>query len=241
MRDMLMAVSSLNLFLFVAAVTAAILIIRATSLLSASVLTGFFSLLMALMWVNMGAMDVAFTEASVSAGISTILLISALAVVGYGERNRPIHRFSSLAVVMLVVLASLLLYGTLDMPSLGDPTAPIHNLRVPDYIQQTVGGRSREHQALASLGQMQKAESFKGFADERSNKSLEGGDFGEHAPNFVTTLLAAYRGFDTMFESAVIFTAGISLVLLIKPTRRKRRSLSKDEKDETPQEESVDG
>lgn len=36
-----------------------------------------------------------------------------------------------------------------------------------------------------------------------------------HIPNIVTTILADYRGFDTLFETAVILTAGIALILIL--------------------------
>jgi multicomponent Na+:H+ antiporter subunit B len=45
-------------------------------------------------------------------------------------------------------------------------------------------------------------------------------DFNGHVPNSVTSLLAAYRGYDTMFETTVIFTAGVSLILLLRRPRR---------------------
>ena len=35
-------------------------------------------------------------------------------------------------------------------------------------------------------------------------------------PNVVTAVLASYRGFDTLGEVAVIFTAGIGVLLLLK-------------------------
>ena len=44
-------------------------------------------------------------------------------------------------------------------------------------------------------------------------------DFNGHVPNTVTSLLAAYRSFDTMFETAVIFVAGVSLLLLLRRRR----------------------
>lgn len=37
-----------------------------------------------------------------------------------------------------------------------------------------------------------------------------------HAPNTVTAVLASYRGYDTMFETAVIFTAGAGMILLLR-------------------------
>jgi multicomponent Na+:H+ antiporter subunit B len=41
-------------------------------------------------------------------------------------------------------------------------------------------------------------------------------------PNVVTSVLASYRGYDTLGETVVIFTAGIAVLLLLKrpPTRR---------------------
>lgn len=35
-------------------------------------------------------------------------------------------------------------------------------------------------------------------------------------PNMVTAVLADYRGFDTLFETAVIFTAGVAIVLMLR-------------------------
>jgi multicomponent Na+:H+ antiporter subunit B len=45
-------------------------------------------------------------------------------------------------------------------------------------------------------------------------------DFNGHVPNSVTSLLAGYRGYDTMFETTVIFTAGVSLIMLLRRPRR---------------------
>lgn len=47
-------------------------------LLSAGILFGAYSFLLCLLWAIMGAVDVAFTEASVGAGISTVLFVSAV-------------------------------------------------------------------------------------------------------------------------------------------------------------------
>ena len=40
-----------------------------------------------------------------------------------------------------------------------------------------------------------------------------------HIPNTVSSLLADYRGFDTMFETAVIFTAGLGMIILLRRRR----------------------
>jgi uncharacterized MnhB-related membrane protein len=47
-------------------------------LLGAAVLFGAYSFMMCLLWSIMGAVDVAFTEASVGAGVSTVLFVAAV-------------------------------------------------------------------------------------------------------------------------------------------------------------------
>lgn len=47
-------------------------------LLSAAILFGAYSFMMCLLWAVMGAVDVAFTEASVGAGVSTVFLLAAV-------------------------------------------------------------------------------------------------------------------------------------------------------------------
>ncbi len=64
----------LQLFVVICAVAA----ITVRDLLSAVMILGAYSFFMCLMWAQLGAVDVAFTEASVSAGIGTILLVAAV-------------------------------------------------------------------------------------------------------------------------------------------------------------------
>ncbi len=56
----------------------AVAAISVKDLLGAAVLFGAYSFMMCLLWAIMGAVDVAFTEASVGAGISTVLFVSAV-------------------------------------------------------------------------------------------------------------------------------------------------------------------
>lgn len=42
-------------------------------------------------------------------------------------------------------------------------------------------------------------------------------------PNVVTSVLASYRGYDTLGETVVIFTAGIGVLLLLKRSSRRER------------------
>ena len=43
-------------------------------------------------------------------------------------------------------------------------------------------------------------------------------------PNVVTSVLADYRSYDTLGETTVIFTAGISCILILRRRRKKRES-----------------
>ena len=47
-------------------------------LLAAGIVFGAYSFLLCLLWAIMGAVDVAFTEASVGAGVSTVLVVAAI-------------------------------------------------------------------------------------------------------------------------------------------------------------------
>lgn len=52
--------------------------ITVRDLLSAAILFGAYSFLLCLSWALMGAVDVSFTEASVGAGVSTVLFVAAV-------------------------------------------------------------------------------------------------------------------------------------------------------------------
>jgi uncharacterized MnhB-related membrane protein len=68
----------LDIILLVLTVVSAIGAIAVRDLLASVILLGAYSLFMCLLWVEMGAVDVAFTEASVGAGISTVLMVIAV-------------------------------------------------------------------------------------------------------------------------------------------------------------------
>jgi uncharacterized MnhB-related membrane protein len=65
----------LELILFLFLLTTAYIALEADDLLIAAVMVTIFSFLMALLFTTMGAVDVAFTEAVVGAGVTGILLI----------------------------------------------------------------------------------------------------------------------------------------------------------------------
>jgi len=68
----------LDLILLVLIVITAFSAITTKNLFTATILFGAYSLFMCLIWTEMGAVDVAFTEAAVGAGVSTALFVAAI-------------------------------------------------------------------------------------------------------------------------------------------------------------------
>ena len=73
-----MGLALFNTFILLLLVVAAILALRVKDLLTAAVIFAVYSFLMCLLWAEMGAVDVAFTEATVGAGISTVVMIATI-------------------------------------------------------------------------------------------------------------------------------------------------------------------
>ena len=65
----------LDIALLVLSVVCALAAVTVRDLLVSVVLLGAFSLFMCLLWIEMGAVDVAFTEAAVGAGVTTVFFV----------------------------------------------------------------------------------------------------------------------------------------------------------------------
>lgn len=111
----------------------AIAVVCAKNLIISTILLGIFSLLMAALYLVMGAADVAITEAAVGAGISTILVLLALSLVGHKEKKSK-GNFIVPAVVILFVSVGLL-YATYDMPEFGSRYTPAQIHVAPYYLE----------------------------------------------------------------------------------------------------------
>ncbi len=157
---------------------------RLHNLFAVVMLFSIYSLLTAGLFVELDAVDVAFTEAAVGAGISTLVMLGTLALTT--DREKTPVRVRPVALILVLVTGAALIYGTLDMPHYGDPDAPIHTHVAPHYLEDST----------AEIG----------------------------IPNVVTSVLASYRGYDTLGEVAVIFTAGIGVLVLLGVRRRRDRA-----------------
>ncbi|WP_277868763.1 Na(+)/H(+) antiporter subunit B [Shewanella sp. 10N.286.51.B7] len=117
-------------------VVIAVAIIFTRNLLAVVMLTGIYGLLSACFFVVLDAVDVAFTEASVGAGISGLLMLAAITITG--RKEAPKRHKPFLALFVVLVTGSMLIYGTLDMPYFGDPEAPVHQHVAPRYIHDSM-------------------------------------------------------------------------------------------------------
>ncbi len=68
----------LDLILCILIIICAVAAITIKDLLAAVIILGAYSFFMCILWAQMGAVDVAFTEASVGAGVGTVLFIAAV-------------------------------------------------------------------------------------------------------------------------------------------------------------------
>ncbi|MCX5497604.1 DUF4040 domain-containing protein [Kaistia dalseonensis] len=164
---------TLVILLLLAAVTVGI--VRVRGLFAAVVLLGAYSFLMATLFVVLDAVDVAMTEASVGAGISTVLFLGALYLTDTKEATGKARELAPLAVA--AITAAVLIWGMSDLPEFGSADQPIH-AKGADYLARS----------LPDTG----------------------------IPNVVTSVLASYRGFDTLGETTVVFTAGIGVLVLLR-------------------------
>ena len=170
-----MIVTLIDIILLTFMGATAITILWLRSLFAVVMLSGIYSLLAASMFVALDAVDVAFTEAAVGAGISTVLMMTTLALTGEKERS-PSH-MPLLSLVVVMITGAALIYATFDMPAFGAADAPVNLHVAPRYLNESFG----------EVG----------------------------LPNVVTSVLASYRGYDTLGEVTVIFTAAVAVMMLL--------------------------
>ncbi len=113
----------------------ALALVRLRNLFAVVMLAGVFSLLAAVLYVVLDAVDVAFTEAAVGAGITTVLMLGTLALTTSDEKAAPRKTLAPL--LLVVATGAVLIYGTMDMPRYGDPNAPIHRHVAPYSLERT--------------------------------------------------------------------------------------------------------
>lgn len=122
----------INAFLVTLMMGIAISLLKTRSVIFTVILTSAYSLVAALMFITLDAVDVAFTEASVGAGISTILFLTVMAYLPKEEEQNLNSQF--FPAISCIVLGAILIWCSYDLPEIGLATAPIHLHIAPDYI-----------------------------------------------------------------------------------------------------------
>lgn len=184
----------INFALFSMLITTALVILKMRHLFAVVMLSGVFSLLCALLFVTLDAVDVAFTEAAVGAGISTVLMLGTMALTARHEKMP--RDFSIIPLLVVLVTGAVLIYGTLDMAEFGSATSPAQTHVAAQYMAQSP----------EQIG----------------------------VPNVVTAILASYRGYDTLGETVVVFTACVGVLMLIGGLARRRRKDEEGRDDASP-------
>jgi multicomponent Na+:H+ antiporter subunit B len=111
-------------------------IVRQRSLFGVVILAGIYSFLMASVLIVLDAVDVAMTEASVGAAISTVLLLGALHLIRLREYEP--RRGSMMALLLCLAVGAMLIWGTLVLPPFGTADAVINQHVAPRYIADVV-------------------------------------------------------------------------------------------------------
>ena len=117
-------------------VVVAFAIVRLRSLFAIVMLQGVYSLVCAAWFVSLDAVDVAFTEAAVGAGVSTVLMLAAMLLAD--RESQPVPMSRQIGPLLVVVIAGLaLFYAVADMPAVGDAHSAANSYVGMDYIDRT--------------------------------------------------------------------------------------------------------
>ena len=126
----------INASLYALLLVTALTITRTRRLFAAAMLSGIFSLLSACIFVLQDAVDVAFTEAAVGAGMSTVLFLGTLALAHSRENETPTQRSVPAALVALLT-GGLLCWAVLDLPAFTDPESPVQTHPLTRHYLET--------------------------------------------------------------------------------------------------------
>jgi len=180
----------LEILLSVLLAATAVALVFTRDLFGVTVLLSVYSGLIGVVLSLLGAVDVAFTEAVVGAGLSTGLLLAMLRYLradvhwassqAMPPRTRPTAR-NLLAAATAAAVGVVLIYAVHALPEFGNPNSPAHQRVAKQYLERAV-------------------------PDAKT-------------PNAVTAVLADYRSFDTLIETSVVLTGAVACVLILRKAK----------------------
>lgn len=149
--------SVLLAFLIVVALAMALL----RDIMAATVVFAAYSLGMAILWVALGAPDVALTEAAVGAGVTTSLFLVAISrtgrPVGDAVFVRDVRPASALATLAAVGLVGATIPA---LPAVGSPDAPAFGRVTPYYLDRAIPEFGVENVVTAILAGFRSFDTF---------------------------------------------------------------------------------
>ncbi len=107
-------------------------------LIGAVFILGVYSFFLALLWAWQGAGDVAFMEAVVGSGLSTIFFLLTLFVTVPRQTRSRRYRSSWMVIVALIGLGLIMAYGAQDLPQLGDASSPANTHISSSYLSRSL-------------------------------------------------------------------------------------------------------
>jgi multicomponent Na+:H+ antiporter subunit B len=126
----------INLILLVFLLVVALAVLKTKHLFAMAMMFGLYSLLVAGLFVVLDAPDVAFTEAAVGTGISTVLMLVTLASIKDGHEAVSTGKTRAGPLIICVVMGGLLIYGTHDIAELGDNKSAVNQQVALRYIEK---------------------------------------------------------------------------------------------------------
>ncbi|MGJ8562109.1 MAG: DUF4040 domain-containing protein [Alphaproteobacteria bacterium] len=149
----------LDVSLMAMLVVVAVAIVRLRSLFAIVMLQGVYSLLSAAWFVSLDAVDVAFTEAAVGAGISTVLMLAAMLLAD--RDSHPVPMSKQVGPLTIVILAGIaMFYAIGDMPAYGDINSAANSYVGMDYMAKTAEDIHIPNVVTAVLGSYRGYDTF---------------------------------------------------------------------------------
>jgi multicomponent Na+:H+ antiporter subunit B len=150
----------IDLLLFAIIGVTAVVALRARDLLAAVAALAGYSTFIALLFAALGAVDVAFVEAALGAGLTGILFVAAVLRTTRHTEARESRGARWPALVVVAGFVGLLLYASVDLPDRGDPTAPAQQHVAPAYVEGSLADSRTPNIVTAILADYRSHDTF---------------------------------------------------------------------------------
>lgn len=117
-------IEALDIVLFVVLLITAVLALATRDLLTAVALLTAYSLFVSLLFAGVAAVDVSLVEAALGAGVTGLLLVSAIMATTRRSEPLPDRRRRLVVLPLVGLFLALMLFAATGLPDRGDPEAP---------------------------------------------------------------------------------------------------------------------